>query len=575
MPTPYEIREPAEAGSSRAGRSPSGAGRSVRPTMVRPRKGRHLAGVCAGLAGHLGLPVGWVRVAFVVLTVAGGAGVVAYIFLWVLVPEDDGAVQAVPARWLLPDSGPVAQRPTGSRPPMDPAQAVAGPSTGPPSPPVAGSGRVTAGSSDDASDGFELRGGALMVVGGLVALAGLVLGVRALGVAVPTGLVVPVLVVGVGAVIAWSQLDDAQRSRWLGTESGRRGPGVARLVLGLLLAAVGIVALVLRGRSLTDVWDALLATLAVLVGVGLIAAPWVVRLWGDLRAEQVEAARARERADIAAHLHDSVLQTLALIQRRSDDPHTVSQLARAQERELRAYLYAGPTGSQATLAAALTEVAHDVEDVHGIPVDLVVTGDGPLDESSQALVRAFREALLNAVRHGRPPVTAYAEVGASGVEAFVRDHGDGFDLDAVPEDRLGVRESILGRMERHGGRATVRLLDQGTEVALTLPPTQTPASSVTQTRPAAPAQTPGQSATQTRPPAAVAPAPSATHTSAPPATRSPAPSATRSPAPSATRGPAPPATRTSAPPATQTPPSTPAQAPSTTPAQAPPPKDPP
>jgi len=149
----------------------------------------------------------------------------------------------------------------------------------------------------------------------------------------------------------------------------------------------------------------------------------------------------------------------------------VTRLARAQERELRGWLYAGPRGSKASLASAVTEVAHEVEDVHGIPIELVITGDRPLDVAGTALVRALREALLNAVRHGSVPVSAYVEVGAELVEAFVRDHGPGFDMDAIPRDRLGVRESIVGRMARHGGSASVRRLESGTEVSLSLPVT--------------------------------------------------------------------------------------------------------
>ena len=225
-----------------------------------------------------------------------------------------------------------------------------------------------------------------------------------------------------------------------------------------------------RGRSLAAIWDIGAAVLAVLAGVALIAAPWALRFWSDLRHEQAERARATERADIAAHLHDSVLQTLALIQRKAGDAAAVAQLARAQERELRSWLYAGPSDSDATLATAVVEAAHEVEDLHGIPIEVVSTGDRPLDDGGQALVRAVRESLLNAVRHGAPPVSLYLEVGPTGVEAFVRDHGPGFELDEMPEDRLGVRQSILGRMDRHGGTARVRRLEHGTEVSLSLPP---------------------------------------------------------------------------------------------------------
>ncbi|GMA38520.1 sensor histidine kinase [Mobilicoccus caccae] len=193
-----------------------------------------------------------------------------------------------------------------------------------------------------------------------------------------------------------------------------------------------------------------------------------MRFWQRYQIEQTTRIRETERADIAAHLHDSVLQTLALIQR-TDDPTRITQLARAQERELRSWLYGAPTQSVDTLAAAAAAVTHEIEDLHGVPVDLVLTGDRPLDEAGQALVAAMREALANAVRHGSPPVSAYIEVGPRLVEAFIRDHGPGFDLDAVPEDRLGVRESLFGRMERHGGSARIRCLEVGTEVSLSLP----------------------------------------------------------------------------------------------------------
>jgi signal transduction histidine kinase len=201
-----------------------------------------------------------------------------------------------------------------------------------------------------------------------------------------------------------------------------------------------------------------------------------VRLWCELRVEQAERIRETERADIAAHLHDSVLQTLALIQRKSGDPAEVVRLARSQERELRRWLYAGPVGSQASLASAVTEVVHEVEDQHGVPIELVVTGDRALDVGGSVLVRALREALLNAVRHGAPPVSVYVEMGSELVEAFVRDHGPGFDLTDVPQDRLGVRESILGRMSRHGGSARVRRLEHGTEVSICLPVNAIPPS---------------------------------------------------------------------------------------------------
>jgi signal transduction histidine kinase len=409
---PYELpQSPAHVGDRRPVRR-----------LVRPAQGRYVGGVCAGLAEHLGLNVRHVRLAFVVASFAGGAGVAAYLFLWALTPQS-----------LASTAAPATQ---------------------------------TGGESRPANE--SLRN---LVVGLVLLVVGGVLFAQQQGVNLRLGVLLPLLTVAGGAVLAWSQLDDAERGRWLaGSGEGRRA-GLLRLGIGIALASIGTVVLATQGRGVAGLWDVGIAAVAVLAGAALIAAPWGVRLWSDLRAEQAQRIRETERADIAAHLHDSVLQTLALIQRKAGDPAEVVRLARAQERELRGWLYAGPRGSQASLASAVTEVAHEVEDLHGIPVELVITGDRPLDAGGTALVRALREALLNASRHGAPPVSAYLEVGSERVEAFVRDHGPGFDLDDVPPDRFGVRESILGRMSRHGGSATLRRLERGTEVSLLLPVT--------------------------------------------------------------------------------------------------------
>ncbi len=412
MRTPYEI-SPVPIGP--------GERRPVR-RLERPVQGRYLGGVCAGLAEHLGLNVKYVRLAFALATVAGGAGVVAYLFLWGLTPQSR-EVSTDPRTRVVP---------TG-RPTNEPVRNL-----------VVGLG--------------------LLAVGGALVA-------QQRGINLRLGVLIPVLAVAGGAVLAWSQLDDAERGRWLvgDVASPGRRAGLVRLGIGIALATIGVVVLATQGRGLAGLWEVGIPAVAVLAGAALVAAPWGVRLWSDLRAEQAQRIRATERADIAAHLHDSVLQTLALIQRKAGDSAEVVRLARAQERELRGWLYAGPLGSQASLASAVTEVAHEVEDLHGIPIELVVTGDRPLDVGGVALVRAVREALLNAVRHGAAPVSAYVEVGSESVEAFVRDHGPGFDPDAVPQDRFGVRESIVGRMSRHGGSAALRRLEQGTEVLLSLP----------------------------------------------------------------------------------------------------------
>jgi len=411
VPTPYELPQ-----------LPIGPGEhQSAPRLSRPAQGRYLGGVCAGLAEHLGLNVRHVRLAFVLGCFAGGAGIAAYLFLWALTPQS--------LETAVPRTQPVA----AGRPVNE-----------------------------------SLRN---LVVGLVLLVVGGVLFAQQHGVNLRLGILLPLLTVAGGAVLAWSQLDDAERGKWLVRGGADRRAGLVSLGIGIALATVGIVVLATQGRGLAGLWDVGIAAVAVLAGAGLIAAPWGVRFWGDLRAEQAQRIRETERADIAGHLHDSVLQTLALIQRKAEDPAEVTRLARAQERELRGWLYAGPRGSQASLASAVTEVAHEVEDLHGTPIELVVTGDRPLDAGGSALVRALREALLNAVRHGAAPVSAYVEVGSELVEAFVRDHGPGFDLDAVPEDRFGVRQSILGRMSRHGGSAALRRLEHGTEVSLSLPVT--------------------------------------------------------------------------------------------------------
>lgn len=390
-----------------------------RPPLRRPAEDRVLAGVAAGLAEHLGLHVNALRTAFVVTGLVGGLGMVAYLFLWAFVPESG-------------DPSPSA----GSRRPRR---------------------RVP-----EALVGLLFGGLALVLLGSALLL-------QSAGFDLRLDLFAPILVIGVGALFAWTQLDEATRRRWLPDDGPDRRGALARLALGLALAVAGLIALATQGRDIGDLWNVLVAVLVVLAGVSFLAAPWALRLWNDYRAEHAERVRATERADIAAHLHDSVLQTLALIQRRSDDPAQVTRLARAQERELRAWLYAGAPAQEETLATAVTRLAHEVEDLHGVPLDCIVTGDRPLDPSASALLGALREAMVNAVRHGAPPVSAYVEVGPREVSAFVRDHGSGFDPEAVPLDRLGVRESIVGRMTRHGGTARVRALDRGTEVSLVLP----------------------------------------------------------------------------------------------------------
>jgi signal transduction histidine kinase len=210
--------------------------------------------------------------------------------------------------------------------------------------------------------------------------------------------------------------------------------------------------------------------LATATGIALLLGPWIASLLSTLREERGQRIRTEERADMAAHLHDSVLQTLALIQRHADSPQQSRSLARRQERELRAWLFdaRNPDGAPASLAAALDRLSDDIEADHDVNVDVVAVGDHPLDEHLEALVAALREAAVNAAKHsGEPEVSIYVEVAEGEVEAYVRDRGKGFDPSEVYGDRRGIADSIIGRMVRHGGTAKVRSAPgEGTEVSL-------------------------------------------------------------------------------------------------------------
>ncbi|HEY5186017.1 MAG TPA: PspC domain-containing protein [Actinomycetes bacterium] len=395
--------------------------RTIR-TLYRSDRHRVVAGVAHGLAEHLGVAPWLVMAAFVVLTFSGGAGVVAYGAFWALVP-------------LRPDDLDGA----------DGAQAAA------------------------AAPG-EHRSVPLL---GLAALAiGLALLLQQLGLAPPGGFAVPIVVLGLGVAVLWRVADDAQRSRWRATATAGGGRAWLRVLLGLTLVVTGAVAVVDTGGGAQVAVQAVAAALLVLAGVALVAGPWVAHIVGELRDERRERIRSQERAELAAHVHDSVLQTLTLIQRNAADPRAVVRLARTEERTLRRWLYA-PTGEDpTTLRPALERFAAEVEESHGVPIEVVVVGDAPVDERLGACLSAAREAMVNAAKYAGEdgPVAVYAEVADGQVEIFVRDRGPGFDLASVPSDRLGVRQSVIGRTERAGGRAEVRSsAESGTEVRLRVP----------------------------------------------------------------------------------------------------------
>jgi signal transduction histidine kinase/phage shock protein PspC (stress-responsive transcriptional regulator) len=410
-----------------------------------------IAGVAAGVAHHLDLEVRAVRVAFVVAGLASGLGLVLYVWLWALAPDAD-APETMPER----------------------AAAVGGPGSPGDGGPVA-----AAHPSSPGAGGFRQPQARELVVGALLVLGALaVLGARA-GLPVSLRLVLPVLVALGGLAIVYTQLDEVQRDAWTRRAGADGKLVVTQIAVGLVLVLGGVLFVVQRNTDPAVMVQVVIVVAAMLAGLALALAPWGLRLWRDLDDERAARVRESERAAIAAHLHDSVLQTLALVQRSSTDPTQVQRLARAQERDLRDWLYGSAAGSassaeHASVSAAVRRVVAEVEDDYGVPVDVVIVGDLPADEAVSGLVAALREALLNAVRHAGPPVSVYVEVTPGQVEAFVRDRGPGFDLAQVPADRLGVRTSVIDRMQRLHGTATVRSsAGEGTEVALVLPVAQT------------------------------------------------------------------------------------------------------
>jgi signal transduction histidine kinase len=390
--------------------------------LRRDRSRGLVGGVCAGLAARLGVDPWLMRLGFAAAALFGGLGVALYVLAWLALPA--GASDPARPRALL--------------------ARVAG------------------------------RRESWMVAAGLVCLllAGLLL-LRQWGLWVGDAFVWPLVLAAGGGALIWRLTQEAvpapapRRRRRVARPSAAAATFGAALVVG-----GGLVFLWLNG-ALVAARDVVLAVMVVVVALTIILAPWWLRLVRGLDAERAERIRSQERAELAAHLHDSVLQTLALMQKRAQDPREVAALARRQERELRSWLNA-PGGRRtqpdASLAAALEQAVAEIEDAHGVPVDVVAVGDRPLDARAEALVAAAREAVLNAVKFApEAPISVYAEVEGDRAEVFVRDRGPGFDMAAVPADRRGLRESVLGRMERHGGRAEIHTRPgAGTEVELVL-----------------------------------------------------------------------------------------------------------
>ncbi|MFE0387924.1 PspC domain-containing protein [Streptomyces bungoensis] len=403
--------------------------------LYRSSDGRWLGGVARGLAGHLGLPVIWVRLAFVGLFMANGLGALLYAAFWFFVPLGVGGVGDHKPSLVGTEASADGRRRLVARKP-DKGQIVAL---------------------------------LLMVVVSVVFVGSVNLTSAA------KAYLLPAVLVAAGVALVWRQADNARRARWVEVGSRRRTLTLLRAGVGVLLVTAGVSGVFVLQGSAAHLGAVLQAALAVVVGITLLAGPYLVRMTQDLSEERLMRIRAQERAEVAAHVHDSVLHTLTLIQRNADNAGEVRRLARAQERDLRTWLYK-PEGTGKdeedepdTVAEAVRRNAAEVEDKHGVPIEVVVVGDCPLDERTAAQMQAAREAMVNAAKYGGDggAVQVYAEVEGRTVFVSVRDRGPGFDLDSIPADRMGVRESIIGRMERYGGTARLRAVPGGgTEVEL-------------------------------------------------------------------------------------------------------------
>lgn len=383
------------------------------------------------MADRLGVDATLVRIAFVLFGLASGVGVAAYVLAWLLVPA---------------------------------------------------AGETSAIASRAKSD----RAGIAVAVGFVPLLVLTVLVLSALGIGFVSGVAWPSYLSLAGLVLIWRNAEEEETAwmRWaagtllqVSTEPRRpRLSFVLRIVAGVVLFAAGLVIVVL-GHPSTALLRPAGGTVLLIAGFVVVFGPWWLSLARQLVNERQARVRAEERADMAARVHDSVLQTLALIQRSSDSPQRVVQLARTQERELRSWLFdgrrPGSFGEEeaATLAAGVQLIEHEVESTHDVAIEAVTVGDCPLAEDLRALLAAGKEGTVNAAKwSGAPVVSLFAEVEPSKVTLFVRDRGRGFEPAEIPEDRRGIAESIRARVARYGGTAVIRSSPgDGTEVELTMP----------------------------------------------------------------------------------------------------------
>lgn len=433
-------------------------GSMTHTALTRSADDRLLAGVCGGLAAHLGVSVRPVRIAMIVFALIGGAGVLFYAWLWVLAPvAGEGQIAPMRQALLRPASTSEtsrATRGTSGKEPGSPALGTLGSQVGKaatasvPLPAAALTSRATRWPI------AELLLGACLVIAGL----GLVL--TQVGVQIRLDVLLPSMAVLVGVGLTWWQIADRNRpDRAL----------LPRVLGALALVAVGVLMFFVTAQQ-PSAFTVVGAAIAVLAGVSLALAPWALRLNRELIAERSARAREAERAEIAAHLHDSVLQTLAAIQQRSDPSSEAARLARGQERELRDWLFRAADGGAPANSEALVEELRDqassLEADYAVRFEVVAVGTQRAVPES--IVAAAREAMLNAARHAGGDVTVYIETRPDDVLVDITDRGTGLDPNKLPEGRMGVRESIIGRMHRAGGEAKIAPGPGGTGTAVRL-----------------------------------------------------------------------------------------------------------
>lgn len=387
-----------------------------------------VGGVCSGVADHLGISVVPVRVATVSLSALGGIGVLVYMWLWLTLPTDKevGRQQTSGSRSQRAKDEPkeAGGQSSQTNPFQTPLRAV-GPDR-----------------SNQAVTGQLFVAGAIfLALGALLAASQALFGMSW------TTILWVVLIV-VGLVLAWMQ---APR-----LAGARRFSVLAFVALGVGMVATGSVLLLSEYGALSQLGLGALVGVVVIAGVALTLVPLGIRVVADLGTSKAREARDSERAEIAAHLHDSVLQTLTLIRASADDPTRVRALALTQEGELRSWLYTGSARPDVSVAEALRSQALAVETSYGIAIDVVAVGDMEPGPAHQAAIAAAGEAMTNAVRHGAPPISVYQEVRDGLLEIYVKDSGPGFDVSSIPSDRYGFKNSIVGRVERVGGSVIVR-----------------------------------------------------------------------------------------------------------------------